>query len=365
VTQTVILPWRFFHTTVREVKRLSPSFLRVTLTGDDLDLFADNGFDQRIKLIPPLPGHGHDHLPTGEDWYTRWSDLPDEHRNPIRTYTVRAVRPELREVDLDMVLHGVHGPASRWADAAGPGSTVCLMGPNAQHDGVHGGIDFRPPAQTERLLLGGDETAVPAISSILACLPAHATGEALLEVPATGDELEIHKPDGVRVTWLPRDGAAHGERLIPAMRAATERLLGGTERLLGGTERLLGGTERLLGGTERLLGGAATARVPEADASQGGASQGGASQGGASQGGASQGGASEGGQVELEDVDVDNDVLWEVPEPVADVSRFYAWLAGEAAVIKTLRRHLVAECGVDRRSVAFMGYWRLGRAEDN
>jgi NADPH-dependent ferric siderophore reductase len=32
-------------------------------------------------------------------------------------------------------------------------------------------------------------------------------------------------------------------------------------------------------------------------------------------------------------------------------------------VIKTLRRHLVAECGVDRGSVAFMGYWRLGRAE--
>jgi NADPH-dependent ferric siderophore reductase len=45
------------------------------------------------------------------------------------------------------------------------------------------------------------------------------------------------------------------------------------------------------------------------------------------------------------------------------VSRFYAWLAGEAAVIKTLRRHLVTDCGVDRRSVAFMGYWRQGRAE--
>ena len=302
MTQTAILPWRFFHTTVREVKRLSPSFLRVTLTGDDLDLFADNGFDQRIKLIPPLPGHGHDHLPTGEDWYPRWCELPDEHRNPIRTYTVRAVRPELREVDLDMVLHGVHGPASRWADAAGPGSTVCLMGPNALHDGVHGGIDFKPPAQTERLLLGGDETAVPAISSILACLPADATGEALLEVPATGDELHIPKPDGVRVTWLPRDGAAHGERLVPAMRAATERLLGGVARAA---------------------------------------------------------------QTDLEDVDVDHDVLWEVPEPATDVSRFYAWLAGEAAVIKTLRRYLVAECGVDRRSVAFMGYWRLGRAEDN
>ncbi|MFD2353280.1 SIP domain-containing protein [Nonomuraea ferruginea] len=33
-------------------------------------------------------------------------------------------------------------------------------------------------------------------------------------------------------------------------------------------------------------------------------------------------------------------------------------------MIRTLRRHLVAERGMDRRAVAFMGYWRLGRSED-
>jgi iron complex transport system ATP-binding protein len=52
-----------------------------------------------------------------------------------------------------------------------------------------------------------------------------------------------------------------------------------------------------------------------------------------------------------------------VPEEPG-AGRLYAWLAGEAAVIRTLRRHLVAECGVDRRAVAFMGYWRRGRAEN-
>jgi len=301
VTTTAPLPWRFFATTVREVRRLSPSFLRVTFTGDDLRHFADNGFDQRIKLIPPLPGCGHDHLPTGPGWYSQWRDLPDDLRNPIRTYTVRAVRADGREVDVDMVLHGVHGPASRWAAAAEPGSTACLMGPNAEHDGAHGGIDFRPPPHTESILLGGDETAVPAISSILAGLPADASGEAVLEVPSDGDTLKIKTPPGVRVTWLARNGAPHGERLIPAMRAAVRRLLGDQ------------------------------APAPAAD---------------------------------LEDVNVDTDILWEVPEPT-DVSRFYAWLAGEAAVIKTLRRHLVTDCGVDRRSVAFMGYWRQGRAESD
>jgi NADPH-dependent ferric siderophore reductase len=301
VTTTAPPPWRLFAATVREVRRLSPSFVRVTFTGDDLRHFADNGLDQRIKLIPPLPGSGHDHLPTGTDWYARWRGLPDARRNPIRTYTVRAVRPGRREVDVDMVLHGVHGPASRWAATVGPGSTACLMGPNAEHNGPHGGIDFRPPARAECLLLGGDETAVPAISSILAGLPADAHGEAVLEVPTDEDFLQIKTPSAVRVTWLARNGAAHGERLVPAMRAAVRRLLGDQAPVPGD---------------------------------------------------------------ELVDVDVDTGILWEVPEPT-DVSRFYAWLAGEAAVIKTLRRHLITECGVDRRSVAFMGYWRRGRAESD
>lgn len=291
--------WRFFPVEVRALRQLSPTFLRVTFTGDDLDRFADNGFDQRIKLIPPLAGHGLAHLPTGEDWYAQWCALPDEHRNPMRTYTVRAVRPAVREVDIDMALHGATGPASIWAAQVRPGSVACLMGPSADYDGVHGGLDFRPGADAAFLFLGGDESAVPAISSILERLPGDARGEAYLEVPTAADRLDLRAPPGVRVTWLPREGTAHGDRLIPAVREATGRLF--------------------------------TDAAGEA--------------------------------AELEDIDVDVDDLWEVPEPVAGAGRFYAWLAGEAAVIRTLRRHLVTECGVDRRAVAFMGYWRLGRAE--
>ena len=64
---------------------------------------------------------------------------------------------------------------------------------------------------------------------------------------------------------------------------------------------------------------------------------------------------------------MDAGILWEVP--AADglprrSSGVYAWLAGEAGVVKGLRRHLVQERGVDRRSVAFMGYWRDGKSSD-
>ncbi|MEV7597296.1 siderophore-interacting protein [Kitasatospora sp. NPDC089797] len=44
--------------------------------------------------------------------------------------------------------------------------------------------------------------------------------------------------------------------------------------------------------------------------------------------------------------------------------RPYAWIAGEAAAVRELRRHLVGERGMDRRAVCFMGYWRTGRSED-
>ena len=47
------------------------------------------------------------------------------------------------------------------------------------------------------------------------------------------------------------------------------------------------------------------------------------------------------------------------PQGVAVVARD----GSEAAVVRGLRRYLVRDVGVDRKQVAFMGYWRKGRAE--
>ncbi|MEE1753219.1 siderophore-interacting protein [Streptomyces sp. SP18CS02] len=43
----------------------------------------------------------------------------------------------------------------------------------------------------------------------------------------------------------------------------------------------------------------------------------------------------------------------------------YAWLAGEADAVRALRRHLVDERGLDRRSVDFAGYWRRRLSQDD
>ncbi|GAA2721425.1 siderophore-interacting protein [Cellulomonas aerilata] len=319
MTQTVertagTRPFRGFDVRVRRVTRLSPSFVRVTFTGDTLDRFADNGFDQRIKLFFPLADGGLVRLPHSDDWYEQWRSLPDEERNPIRTYTVRAVRQAEREIDVDMVLHGDGGPASRWVAAAEPGSPLTVLGPDAHFDGPHGGVDFVPPRRTGCLLVAGDETAVPAIACILERLPAGARGEVVLEVPTADDVLPLAAPEGVVVRWLAREGAEHGALLVPAVQEAADRLLAGS--------------------AGRLCSGLCVASHRLEDA----------------------------------DVDVDTRMLWEVPvddagAPLAACQDLYAWLAGEAGVIKTLRRHLVADRGVSRRAVAFMGYWRRGRAE--
>lgn len=44
--------------------------------------------------------------------------------------------------------------------------------------------------------------------------------------------------------------------------------------------------------------------------------------------------------------------------------RVFAWVAGEASAVRALRRHLVGERGVDKRQVAFTGYWRRHLTQD-
>jgi NADPH-dependent ferric siderophore reductase len=290
--------FRPFAVRVTRVGVLSPSFLRVTFTGPDLDEFASQGADQRIKVLFPLPGTGLADCPLGADWYADWRALPDARRNPMRTYTVRAARPPAREVDVDFVLHGPTGPASAWALGAREGDEVVLVGPNARFDGSPGGVEWRPPAGARALLLAGDETAVPAVCAIAEALPPGTGARVVLEVPTEDDVLDLDVPADVRVTWLPRGRGAgarpRGALLTAAVCAAAED-----------------------------LGAVSGPACPD-------------------------------------EVDPD-DLVWGVPED-AGSGAAYAWLAGEAGVVTALRRHLIREAGFDRRSVAFMGYWREGRA---
>ncbi len=66
---------------------------------------------------------------------------------------------------------------------------------------------------------------------------------------------------------------------------------------------------------------------------------------------------------ELEEIDVDAQILWEQAD-ASVAGPLYAWVAGEAGAVMAIRRHLVRECGLDRRTITFMGYWRHGKVLD-
>ncbi|EME23703.1 siderophore-interacting protein [Rhodococcus triatomae] len=304
--------YRPYRATVTAVRRLSPTFVRVSFTGPHFEHFADHARDQRVKVVFPQDDRCYADLGVDDedavlrgDWYARWRALPEERRSPFRTYTVRAVDTASRRVDIDFVGHTEHGhpvgPGSAWLHTAAPGDAVVIVGPDARSEQSHTGMDWKPGTATE-LLLVGDETAAPAIAGILEGLPAHCRATALIEVPDRGDAVPITSAATVDVRWLPREGAAIGSLLVPALH-------------------------------EWRRAGRSAVDAAHVDAAQ-----------------------------PLDEIDVDSQILWDSPEP-EPTGEFYAWLAGEAAVIKQLRRLLVTDWGVDRKRVAFMGYWRQGVAE--
>jgi NADPH-dependent ferric siderophore reductase len=296
--------------TVRSVERLSPSFTRIELGGPEMVDFGVEGplYDQRIKLIFPGPTG----LPTltAEHWWEELTALPEETRGAVRTYTIAEAVGDGADTRIlvDFVLHpGAHGPGSGWAEKAQVGDEV--LGALPHRERPTGGIEFEP-GDADRLLLVGDETALPAIGQILRDLSVAGgdgrTGAVFVEIPSSDDIRDLPAVEGVEVTWLPRGDRAIGEPMIEAVSAHL---------------------------------GFAPAPEPVVEPAS--------------------------------SVDPLDDMPWETPTysalgdavtetPIVDGR--YAWIAGESGMVKTLRRHLVGELGMPRHQVAFMGYWREGVA---
>jgi NADPH-dependent ferric siderophore reductase len=308
-----VLPMLFTEVEVVAIERLSPTFVRVELGSPDLADFGVDGprWDQRIKLILPDPDTGGITSTEGADesWLATWLEQPAAERGHMRTYTIRDVRGSGAGTTfvVDMVLHlegDLVGPGSLWASRASVGDRIALLAPRRGHP--YGGIEFTP-APGAHLLLVGDETAVPAVCTVLEQLPDDATGTAFLEVPVAADVQEVRRPAGVEVVWLAREGDELGTGLHDAVVAHLDPLST----------------------------------------------------------------CSAGAQVEVAPDEVDPDLWEtpfysssgeEVPGVVTGQGGTYAWIAGESKVVTGLRRHLVKELGFDRRQVAFMGYWRRGVA---
>ncbi|MHB0774865.1 siderophore-interacting protein [Halomonas sp. WWR20] len=308
--------YRIFDVTLSRRTQVSPSLVRFTFTGPEVGQMATHAPDQRIKLFFPCSGPGNEGSLEAlfeiarlkeHDWYGAYRALPDAQRPPMRTYTIRELRPARAEVDVEFVLHGDNGPASRWAMHARPGDRLAMTAPIADTDAAPVGFEWKPPRGVRRILVVADETALPAAAGILEALAARSDRplvQALVEVPKGGDEQTLTPTAQVR--WLPRDaapGCAQGERLLRAVRDLD----------LDQEIHALGCRP----------GSAA-------------------------------------GSIESADDAADDGLFWEAAS-IDDSAPFYAWIAAETKVARGIRRYLVNERGLPKRYVTSMGYWCEGK----
>jgi NADPH-dependent ferric siderophore reductase len=173
--------------TVLRKESLAPSMVRVILGGSDIDELPDLTFtDHYVKL---------------------------QFGAVTRTYTIRWLDREAREMAIDFVIHGDEGLAGPWARDAAPGDELSFVGP---------GGAWAPRADADVHLFVGDESAVPAIAAALQALAPDARAEVFVEVASASERQDLPVTPSTAVHWIYRDeaGTAYGEGLTYTVEAA-------------------------------------------------------------------------------------------------------------------------------------------------
>jgi NADPH-dependent ferric siderophore reductase len=186
---------------VRRRTAVTPHMIRVTLTGDELAGFPGEGPDRRIKMFFPVEGQERPAVPRASTGGPVWPT--GEARPTIRTYTVRRFDAAAAELDVDFVVHAGYGPAAAWAQAAEPGAWVGVSEPGGRWE----------PQTADFHVVIGDESALPAIATVLDALP-EATVRGFVEVADAAEEQDLP------VTWVHRGAAPAGEPLVAAVEKA-------------------------------------------------------------------------------------------------------------------------------------------------
>jgi NADPH-dependent ferric siderophore reductase len=188
-------------------EQLTPHMIRLVLGGSGFDTFKPSEFtDSYVKFVIVRDDVDVSALPQPLT-LDSFSELPEEHRPVVRTYTIRNADPDRREITVDFVVHGEHGVAGPWAASVQPGDPAYLMGPSGA---------YSPDPDADWHLLVGDEAGLPALSAALEALPPNAIGQAFIEISGPDDEVPLSAPDGVEVRWIYRGGRAD---LVPEEQA--------------------------------------------------------------------------------------------------------------------------------------------------
>ena len=197
---------------VLEVKQktyITPHYIRVTLTGNDVPAFADTTPGVNNKIFIPPAGVNDIHFPDFNTETGEWTHPPEHLRPTVRTYTHRGMDPKKKEMYIDFVAHGESGPASAWAIHAKPGDLLGVA-MKAKETVLYPTADW--------YLLAADATGIPVISAILETLPSTASGVVYLEVPSTQDVQELKTEANVQINWITNTTPGENTLLSDAVR---------------------------------------------------------------------------------------------------------------------------------------------------
>jgi NADPH-dependent ferric siderophore reductase len=253
-------PAPVFHpVSVAGIDQLTPHMRRITFTGDKLAEYPNDGPATHFKLLLPAPGQTEIALPTAGPDGLVWP----EPRPIRRTYTPRYIDRDARQLVVDFALHGDgnDGPATKWAAAAQVGDQLVVTG-------ARGSYRIDPDAAWT--LLVADETALPAVGTILDDAPAGARVLLVAEVADEAEELKLGTAADLTTAWCHR-------------------------------------------GADRTAPGTLVARAVQ-----------------------------------------------DMPLPAG---RGACWIGLEASAMRTVRRHLLGERGLDREQLYTRGYWKIGAAD--
>lgn len=183
-TRTDLRQWPM---TVRAITHPADQVRRFTFAADEFRGYAGNGPDEYFGLLIPTDGRLTMPDPNEANVRRAVHAMNPVDRPELRWYTLRAVRPDLGEADVDIVLHGDAGPGTAWASRARVGDRL----------GFRQGTALYLPQHDGHELLVADETGAPALAAIID------------QHPGKPRTVIVEVPDTDHLSPLPVDTDAH------------------------------------------------------------------------------------------------------------------------------------------------------------
>jgi NADPH-dependent ferric siderophore reductase len=154
---------------VVSVETVGRNFRSVTFSGDALEDFVSQSFDDHVKLI-----------------FTSADGAEIK-----RDYTPRRFNAARRELTIEFALHG-DGFASNWAATAEPGQRIAIAGPRGS---------FIVPTDYAWHLFVGDATALPAIARRMEELPEDAIAMVIVQIDDPADKRRFKSKSLFNAVW--------------------------------------------------------------------------------------------------------------------------------------------------------------------